>query len=51
MASVDIFPERERVHSRIRSVKPGNHIEKLKPETIERLNVLFAEPLKKHGYL
>lgn len=51
VASVDIFPARERVYKRIRSVKPGNHIEKLKPETIEQLNVLFAEPLKKHGYL
>lgn len=51
VAAVDIFPTRERIHSRVRSVKPGNHIEKLKPETIEQLNVLLAEPLKKHGYL
>lgn len=48
---VDIFPEREQVNKRARSVTPGNHREKLRPDTIEKLDAILAKPLTYHGYI
>ena len=33
-----------------RAVKPGNHLKKLKPETVERLNGELAEGLELFAY-
>ena len=33
-----------------RSVKPGNHLKKLKPETVDRLNGALAEVLELFAY-
>lgn len=48
---VDVFPEEENVNQRARVVRPGNHREKLKPETIALLNDACAEYLKEMSYL
>ena len=48
---VDVFPETEQVDRRVRSVTPGDHRRKLKPETIETMNRLLDAPLRYHGYL
>lgn len=51
VSKVDVFPQEEQVNKRIRVVKPGNHLEKLKPQTIEKLNELLHAPLNYHGYI
>jgi hypothetical protein len=40
----------EDVHSHKRQVQPGDHLRKLKPETIEQLNEMFGETLTTLGY-
>ena len=46
----DIQPGAENVGGHIRSVTPGNHTEKLRPDTIDRLNEILKEPAKRLGY-
>ena len=46
----DIFPNVEKPDSHIRKVTPGDHKDKLKPETIKKLNDIFAPLLAKYGY-
>lgn len=50
VAPFDVFPEGERPDRHARQVHPGNYQKKLKPETVERLNVMFREELKCIGY-
>jgi hypothetical protein len=47
----DLIPENERPNQHVRRAIPGDHIEKLKPETIDELNALFSEVMLQHGYL
>jgi Sulfotransferase domain len=47
---VDRQPEAERPDKHVRKVTPGDHKEKLRPETITRLNDAFADILKRFGY-
>lgn len=49
-ANHDIFPQKEDTSSHIRKVSPGDHKEKLKAETIEKLNDKFQFILKKYKY-
>ncbi|MFI4898160.1 MAG: sulfotransferase domain-containing protein [Phycisphaerales bacterium JB059] len=46
----DIVPEGEHEDQHIRRVRPGDHIDKLRPETIEALNEIFAPFLDHYGY-
>lgn len=46
----DIRPKLEQPDAHIRSVTPGDHKRKLKPETIEQLNETFAPILAQFGY-
>jgi hypothetical protein len=46
----DIVPASERPENHVRQVAPGDHRRKLKPETIEELNALFAGPLAEWGH-
>lgn len=46
----DIRPTQEDISKHIRKGTPGDHREKLKPETIRRLNRLFAEVASGYGY-
>lgn len=46
----DKRPARENAAAHIRRVTPGDHREKLKPETIARLNEVFATALDRYGY-
>ncbi len=46
----DIFPTDENPDSHIRKVTPGDYKDKLKPETIEQLNVFLKTVLQKYGY-
>jgi hypothetical protein len=46
----DIVPNAEDQGSQIRKVTPGDHRNKLKPETIEKLNDLFREDVAAFGY-
>lgn len=46
----DVRPVREDVTRHIRKGAPGDHAEKLKPETIRELNSLFAEVAAAYGY-
>lgn len=46
----DIIPDAERPTAFIRRVRPGDYVEKLAPETIRELNVLFTEELSRFGY-
>jgi hypothetical protein len=48
--AVDIRPGSERPSSHIRSVKPGNHREKLRAETIAALDERFAPVLDRYCY-
>lgn len=43
--------DKENKHSFIRNIKPGDHLNKLKPETITSLNEIFAKSLKELNYL
>lgn len=49
-AEANFSVKKEDKYSHRRSVKPGNHLQKLKPETIERLNEELAEVLEMFGY-
>ncbi len=46
----DIVPEDEQGNRHIRRVRPGDHVEKLRPETIASLNETFAPVLERYGY-
>lgn len=46
----DIRPEVEDVTKHIRKGTPGDHLNKLKPETINNLNEIFAEICQWYGY-
>jgi Sulfotransferase domain len=46
----DIQPGTENVGGHIRSVAPGNYKDKLKPDTISRLNETLKKPAKRLGY-
>lgn len=50
LKSVDILPETEQVDKHVRSVKPGNHLEKLSKETVSELNRKFSDVLSLFGY-
>lgn len=47
---VDVLPDKEQADKHIRSVKPGNHAEKLSKETVLELNRKFADVLSLFGY-
>jgi hypothetical protein len=47
----DVIPENERPNQHLRRAIPGDHIEKLNPETIDELNTIFAEVLLEYGYM
>lgn len=49
-AKHDIRPTDEDAARHIRKVAPGDHREKLKPETIAQLNEILREPAAKFGY-
>ena len=46
----DPVPTVENKAAHVRKATPGDHLEKLKPETIERLNAIFAEELAYFDY-
>jgi hypothetical protein len=50
LGRVDILPAQEQKDKHIRSVKPGNHREKLSQETIAELNRKYSEVLSLFGY-
>ena len=47
----DVVPDVEDETKHIRRVIPGDHKNKLKPETIEQLNIIFADMLKRFNYV
>jgi hypothetical protein len=47
----DIIPMQEDKSQHIRKALPGDHIEKLQPATIERLNLVFKDFLIMHNYI
>jgi hypothetical protein len=47
----DVIPENERPNQHLRRALPGDHVEKLNPETIDQLNTIFAEVLLEYGYM
>jgi hypothetical protein len=49
-ASHDIRPESEDASKHIRRVAPGDHKDKLKPETIARVNDIFRDGARRWGY-
>jgi hypothetical protein len=51
LAEVDVRPAAENAHAFIRKVTPGDHAEKLSPETIEFLNRELADVLTAFGYV
>ena len=46
----DIVPKGENEDQHIRRVRPGDHLDKLRPDTIEQLNEIFAPFLDHYGY-
>ena len=46
----NIVPQAEDASQHIRKVKPGDHVEKLTPECIARLNELLASVLDRYNY-
>jgi hypothetical protein len=50
LEEVDITPETENPHSFVRRVSPGDHLEKLMPETISCLNSELEDVLRVYGY-
>ena len=46
----DVRPEQEDPTAHIRKVTPGDHLEKLRPETIASLDEILREPLERFGY-
>lgn len=51
LGRVDIVPTQEQADKHIRSVKPGNHREKLSQEAIRELNRRYSEVLSLFGYI
>lgn len=49
-AENDVRPQVEDVTQHVRKVAPGDHVEKLKAETIAELNAQLAPILRKYGY-
>lgn len=47
---VDVIPDKEKPSEHVRKVKPGDHKEKLQPETIKFLDTILAEELAFYGY-
>jgi hypothetical protein len=47
----DLIPENERPNQHVRKAIPGDHIDKLNPETINQLNTIFAEVLLQYKYM
>jgi hypothetical protein len=47
----DVRPEQENPTAFVRKVTPGDHREKLRPETIARLNEELREPMALFGYV
>jgi hypothetical protein len=50
VAKNDVRPEVEDMAQHVRRVVPGDHVEKLKPATIEQLNAQLAPILQTYGY-
>lgn len=50
VAQNDVVPNEEDASAHIRRVAPGDHREKLKPETIARLDEIFAPLYAAYGY-
>lgn len=46
----DLRPTEERVGEHIRKGHPGDHVEKLRPDTIEQLNRIFGRACRDFGY-
>jgi hypothetical protein len=46
----NIRPAKEDIHAHVRQAKPGDHQNKLMPDTIERLNAIFFQVLKDFDY-
>ena len=46
----DVRPAKENINNHIRKGKPGDHKEKLKPDTIGKLNDIFNEVCAWYGY-
>lgn len=46
-----IRPKRENIYAHVRKGKPGGHQNKLRPQTIEQLNGIFAQILKDYDYI
>jgi len=49
-ADNDVRPATEEVGKHIRKGAPGDHREKLKPETIDALNAQFRDIGQRYGY-
>jgi hypothetical protein len=45
------MPDEERPTEFVRRVSPGDHIDKLSPATIARLNELLRQPMDLLGYV
>lgn len=50
LSEVDVVPKKENNNSHIRSVKPGNHTQKLKKDTINEINAKHKIILNLMGY-
>lgn len=50
LADVDVVPEGEDKSRFVRKVIPGDHVAKLKPETVRRLNKKLAEIMELYDY-
>jgi Sulfotransferase domain len=50
MAWADILPEKETPTAFVRRVTPGDHREKLRPETIAKLNTIMKPAMETFGY-
>jgi hypothetical protein len=49
-SSVDIRPEKEDPRAFVRHVTPGDHREKLRPRTIEKINLRLGKAMELFGY-
>jgi hypothetical protein len=43
-------PKSEDIQKHLRKGMPGEHREKLLPDTVEKLNAIFERPLERFGY-
>lgn len=50
-ASVDVLPKAEDQSSHVRRVHPGDHVNKLRPETILKLNEILAPFMEYYGFV